>query len=141
MDYDFNPHRGVIQSNCIDIDFWFTANGASNPTVVGGIGDGATGLPNFLITSIVYAATGQFTVTMSSRCKVPEVVGHFADVTDIATEDGARASIGNFSNEGTSSALTFQVNTWTAGGAAVELTDRKVRVHLRIRNSQSSRGP
>ena len=141
-DYDWQPEVGGLQTNRASINFTFTTNGALNPTVIGGLGDTAATIPNFLILSIVYAATGKYTITLQPRWLIPGLVDWDAELEDIASPDGAYATIGNFGNEGSSTgALTAVVSTFNGGGTLTQFTGRRVAVKLVIRNSKSSVGP
>jgi hypothetical protein len=126
-DRTWYPTPGRVGPNRADIEFSFVCNGASAPTTIS--------LHNGAVASITYAATGKYTVTLSSRDTYGVVCYAGAEIEAASSPDGAYASIGNFSNEGTSSPLTFVVSTFNAGGTLTQYTNRRVWVALVARNS------
>lgn len=123
----FFTDGGQIGQSRHVIEFSFTANGASNPTAVQNASN--------CLASIVYAATGKYTVTLSSRDFYNAVCFASAEMEDIASPDGAYCSVGIVGNEGTSSALTFVVSTFNAGGTLTQYTNRRIWVSLTVRNT------
>ena len=126
-DRTWYPTPGRLGPNRADIEFSFVCNGGSSPTTIS--------LHNGAVASITYAATGKYTVTLSSRDTYSVVCYGTADMEDAASPDGAYASFGNVQNEGTSSPLKFVVSTFTSGGALNQFTSRRVWVALVVRNS------
>ena len=126
-DRTWYPTPGRLGPNRADIEFSFVCNGGSNPTTIS--------LHNGAVASITYAATGKYTVTLSSRDTYSVVCYGTADMEDAASPDGAYASFGNVQNEGTRSPLTFVVSTFTSGGTLTQFTSRRVWVALVVRNS------
>lgn len=82
--------------------------------------------------------------TFTMRDAWPEVVVHSVDVRDDAG-NGAYATLGSFTNEGTGTAvpappITFKLQTWTAGGAALNDSTLVVVIALALRNSNETYG-
>lgn len=125
--FDFSPNYG--RGN-VYLDFSFLMNGSSNPVLTSLRGVGAD-----VVTSLTYAATGKVTVVLRDPFRY--IITKTADLEDVATPDGAYASIGNVSGEGSSSlnSLTFVVSTWTAGGVAATFSNRRVSVSMTLKNS------
>lgn len=127
LDAGRNYGKGIVY-----LDFSFLTNGASNPTAASmrgvTIGD--------VIVSITYAATGKYTLVFSSKENYRYIVTKFADLEDVATPDGAYASIGNVTNEGSATVgPTLVISTWSAGGVATQYTGRRISVTLAFKDS------
>jgi len=129
-DRTWYPTPGRVGAERADIEFSFIANSGSNPSTIS--------LHNGCVASITYAATGKYTVVLSSRDTYNAVCFAGAEIEDAASPDGAYASIGNFSNEATSSPLTFVVATFNAGGTLTQYSARRVFVSLVVKNSAVS---
>jgi hypothetical protein len=113
------------------LDFQFLLNGAASPTGTNGLGtvDGCS--PAFFA-SIVRTGTGVLVVTMADGWN--KLVSCTGDVDD-TPNDGAYATIGNVTNEGTSTPLQFTVRTRAAGGALTDYSARICKVMLALRNT------
>lgn len=126
----FPAARQIGQSRDV-IEFSFTGNGGSAVTAV-------QNASNYLTAaSITYSATGQYNIVLASGCNYNSVVFADAVLEDAATEDGSYCTIGNFTQEGTSNPLAFQINCWAAGGSATTTT-RRIFVRIVVRNTASS---
>ncbi len=124
LDAGHNYGKGIVY-----LDFSFLTNGASNPVTTSYRGAGAD-----VIASIVYAATGKYTITMKDPYRY--IVTKYSDLEDIAVPDGGYASIGNVTNEGNSTlGPTFVVSTFAASGTGTQFTGRRVSVSVALKNS------
>jgi len=129
LDSGRNFAKGVVY-----LDFSFLTNGASNPTAASMRGAVMATTGGGEIASIVYAATGKYTVTL--RDKYRYLITKYCDLEDISTPDGAYASIGNVTNEGSSTTPpSFVVATWSGGAVATQYTGRRLSVSLVLKNS------
>lgn len=124
-----NYGKGVVW-----LEFSFATNGASNPVITGASSTlrGAVG-GGVDIVSITYAATGKYTIVTKDPYRY--VQAKSCDLEDIASPDGAYASIGAVSGEGSTSGLTVQVATFNAGGTLTQYTTRRISVFLALKNS------
>lgn len=123
LDSGRNFGKGMVY-----LDFSFLSNGASNPVASSFRG---TALGDAVL-SVVYVATGKYTITLKDKFRY--VVDSGADLQDIASPDGAYASLGNISGEG-GGTLTCQVGTFTSGGVLTAFSGRRVCVRLVLKNS------
>jgi hypothetical protein len=124
------------------LDFQFQANGASNPSLVFSGQSGTQtvfGIGGDVLASITYSATGHYAVQLQPRDHYNKVIYKTADVDDTAA-DGAYACVGSVTNEGsTSLGIKYTINTYAAGGAAVQLAAARVLVSMVVfRNSAAS---
>jgi hypothetical protein len=127
LDTGHNYSKGLVY-----LDFSFLTNGASNP--VAGSMRGVT--LGDVVATIVYAATGKYTITLSPKENYRYIVDKFADLEDISSPDGAYASIGNVTNEGSATVgPSFVVSTFSAGGALTQYTGRRISVNLCFKDS------
>lgn len=110
------------------LEFQYTAPGASTSATV------SAGSPQGAIASIAHVGgTNICTVTLADKFNA--VVAHSVDVRD-DTPNGAYASLGTVSNEGSSSAaISFKVAYWTAGGSASNDSTLVTCVQLALRNT------
>jgi hypothetical protein len=106
-------------------DFQFQTNGASPP--LSATFDGAD-----IIASIAYSAVGTLIITLKDNFN--KVVSIMADLDD-TVNDGAYASIGSVTNEGTSTPIVFTLFTRSAGGTKTDYSGRTVRITAAFRNS------
>lgn len=116
------------------LDFSFNTNGASNPVITGASSTLRGAVSPQDIVSITYAATGKYTILLSDKYRY--VVGKSCDLEDVASPDGGYASIGNVTNEGSSTAgISVVVSTFVAAGTLTQFTGRRVSVSLCLKNS------
>jgi hypothetical protein len=117
------------------LDFLFTLNGAASPSGTNGLGtiDGCS--PTFFA-SIVRTGTGVLVVTMADSWN--RLVACPADVDD-TPNDGAYATVGNVTNEATSTPLVFTIRTRAAAGALTDYSARTCRVSLALRNTTAGK--
>lgn len=112
----------------VNLDFSFATNGASNPlssTFRGAVE---------MIQSVTYVATGKYTILLKDKYRY--VVAGSADLEDIASPDGAFASLGSASaTEGSAGPISIVVSTFTAGGVLTAYSTRRVRMSLVLKNS------
>jgi hypothetical protein len=122
------------------VEIKIQANGASLPKVLSGAG--------FLDPSTPLTHTGGTNIIgVKMRDQWPEIVAHAVDIRD-DTPNGAYASLGTFANEGSTAAsasgaappVTFNINTWSAAGAAANNFTGVIAVQLAIRNSSEAYG-
>lgn len=87
-----------------------------------------------LIASIAHVAgSNKWTVTCKDAFN--KVVACSCDLLEaVAGGSGDYASIGNFTNEGTASALTFAIYSWNAAGTAQNDSTKTVVISLALRN-------
>jgi hypothetical protein len=121
------PSPGHLGVSRVNLDFYFKTNAGSNPSPVASYHEGA-------VSTNVYAATGKYTLTMSARDTYGAVIFATAEMEDGAS-DGAYATIGQFSSEGTSTALSFVVSTFNAGGTLTQYASRRVWICMVCLNS------
>lgn len=141
-EFDWSRDTGRIGPGRNDIEFSITLNGAADPTAVQGVGGtGSQTIPNFLIKTATYSATGKIAFVLQDRWTANRVLFAAAELEDAASPDGAYATVGNFANEGTSNALTFTVATYSAGGVATAYSARRLFVSIVIRNTAATMGP
>ena len=121
---DVPPYRGTIRTAYADeehIVVRFTTNGSSNPVVANTIDDAA------MVDTIVYAATGKFTITLFRKFTylfVEQLV-----LYDTTADRDIRALS---TTEGTGAAAATQIQTLTdSTGAGLETTGKVVEVHLK----------
>lgn len=126
LDHGRNVGKGLVY-----LDFSFLANGGSSPVAASFRG---TALGD-IIATVTYAATGKYTVKLQIKDQVRYIVAKYADLEDIASPDGGYASIGNVTNEGAASQLTFVVSTFSAAGTLTAFSNRRVSVGLVLKNS------
>lgn len=105
-------------------EFTFTAPGAGTSVAASAI-DGCD-----LVASIAHVGgTNKLTVTL----KKPFNKVVYVDAVVLGTA-GAWASCGGVTNEGTSSAITFDIYTWVAAGTASNDNAATIMVSLAVRN-------
>lgn len=110
-----------------EIDFYLVATGgAAAPTFGAGCSSG-------MVASITYVSTGKNTVKLS--IPVYKVIAHSVSVDDIASPDFSSGSLGPFSNEASTSGLSFTLNTVTSAAAADLAANRKIRIRLRVQRA------
>lgn len=107
----------------------FKLNGASAPTVTYGKG--------YVASATHTGGTNVVTVTMTDAFVA--VVSAHPDLRDDAG-NGAYASIGTITNEGKTSALTFKIQTFAAGGSAANDSSAVIGVLLCLTNSNVTQG-
>jgi hypothetical protein len=127
LDTGHNYSKGLVY-----LDFSFLANGASNPTAASfrgiTLGD--------VVLTCTYAATGKYTITLSSKENYRYIVDKGVDLEDISSPDGAYASIGNVTNEGSATVgPSFVVSTFSAAGTLTQFTARRISVWLCFKDS------
>jgi hypothetical protein len=111
-------------------------NGAGAPTVLSG---------NSLLsqTAPPTHTGGTNVIGLTMRDAWPEIITHAVDVRD-DTPNGAYATLGNITNEASTAIpalpITFNVATWTAGGAAANNSSLIIVITLAIRNSNVTYG-
>jgi hypothetical protein len=107
-------------------EFNFQANGASQPVL--STVDGAN-----IVASLNRTGTGIIVVTLKDPFY--RVVAVTCDVDD-TLNDGAYATVGNVTNEGTATPIQFTIRTRTAGGTAADMAAaRKIQVLMAFKNS------
>lgn len=126
---------GEYGHNREKISFSLVLNGSSDPDLTLAVGAGN------LIASATGSATGKLAVVLSEQDFYNAVLFAEAVLEDAASSDGAYATIGNFAHEGTSTPLSFQIATWSAGGSATAYTSRRVFVTLVLRNTNAAGVP
>lgn len=111
------------------MDFSFVANGGSDPDTTKFRGGG--------VATITHAATGRYVVTLSDGYRY--AIASYADMEDLGTgsDDGAYATIGPISNEGSghTTALSFNLYTRAAAGTKTDYSSRRVKFSLVLKNS------
>lgn len=87
-----------------------------------------------IIASITHvAATNKWTVTLKDAFN--KVIAHSIDIREaVANGAGNYATIGNFTNEGTATPLTFSIYTWNAAGTARNDSTETLSMSLALRN-------
>lgn len=110
-----------------EISFYLVAaGGAAAPTFGAGCASG-------MVASITYVSTGKNTVKLS--VPVYKVIGYEAAVDDISSPDFSIATLGPFSNEATTTPLSFTLNTVTSAAATDLAANRKIRIRLRVQRT------
>lgn len=117
--------------------FQFKTNNASDVTLttVKGVTASSTAIGSNqlpFVKSITHAAAGKLLVTLNDSVNL--VVSADAELDD-SVDDGAYATVGNISNEGTATACTFNIFTRAAGGVKTDYVNRKVYVDMVVRNT------
>lgn len=108
------------------LDFRFDCNGASSPTLASLQGVGVD-----TVASLNRTGAGVIVVTLKDA--FPLVIRVDAILDDTAN-DGAYATVGNVTNEGTASGLTFTVRTRAAAGTLTDFAARRCQVSAVLRN-------
>ena len=87
-----------------------------------------------LIATVTHvAASNKWTITLKDAFN--KVIASSVDLLEsVAGGSGDYASIGNFSGEGTATALSFAVYTWNAAGTAQNDSTKTMVVSLALRN-------
>lgn len=87
-----------------------------------------------LVATITHvAASNKWTITLKDAFN--KVIASSVDLLEaVAGGSGDYASIGNFSGEGTATALSFAVYTWNAAGTAQNDSTKTMVVSLALRN-------
>lgn len=113
-------------SGRVFLDFSFDANGASNPalTTLRGVG---------VDTVLSLTRTGVGIIVVALRDAFPQVVRADSFLDD-TTNDGAFATLGNITSEGTATGLSFTVRTRAVAGALTDFSARRVGCSLVLRN-------
>lgn len=130
------PAQSGGSINRVYVEIKLKLNGAALPTVLAG--------SSYLATSgAVTHVGGTNTIGIKLRDAWPEVIAHAASVRDDANA-GPYAECGNFANEGSTAApalpITFNVNTFSAAGAALNNSTLTLTVQLALRNSSVTYG-
>ena len=108
-------------------EFCFQANNTSTPLLSTVQGDAGQ-----LVASFNRTAAGVIVVTLIQPYH--KLVAAAADVDDTA-DDGAYATVGTITNEGTSTPLTFTIRTRVAAGTKADMAaGRKISVFLAFQN-------
>jgi hypothetical protein len=104
----------------------FDTNNTSSPllTTLRGVGVDT-------VLSLNRTGTGVIVVTLKDAF-IQVIRG--AAFLDDTPNDGAYATLGNITNEGTNAGLVFTVRTRVVGGAATDFAARRVGVSLVLRN-------
>jgi hypothetical protein len=125
---NFYPSASSGAPNRVYLEFELLGAGASAMTL------GTDAAP--WVASVSRSGTGVFVVTMKDAWS--KVVFKAADIDDTAN-DGAYATIGNVTNEGTTSALVFTLRVRAAAGTAADpAAARKVGISLTLRNGSGA---
>ena len=120
----------------IFIDFSFMTNGTG--AVVNAYTADGTAFRGLGVKSVTLGATGTFAVVLSDNFRW--VISKYSDMDDMAG-DGAYATIGVITNEGTTLPIGCTIKTWTAGGVATNFgtggtgVARRVSVAFTMKNS------
>lgn len=113
-----------------ELCFIFNTNGASDPAT-----SSFDGAKSF-VASVKHTSTGKYTVTLAdAQTKVLWAEAELDDTVD----DGAYATLGGISNEGTATPTTLVINT--RAGSTTTKTDysaRKVMLRLCLKNTTVS---
>jgi hypothetical protein len=124
LQHDTNYGFGLVRVN-----FSFTVNGTSAVAT-----SSIRGVDPGVIASITYSATGKHIIVLSDKFRY--VVAKSAALEDIASPDGAYATIGPVTNEGSSSiGPTFTVAQFDAAGVLTAHSARRMSVSLVLKNS------
>jgi hypothetical protein len=95
-----------------------------------------------VLSSITFANTGVYTLQFQQRDHYNKIISSMADVSDDgANNAGAYATAGSHINEGTNLGIGLTVRTYTAGGAASNLTvaaGHVIKCMLVLRNSAAT---
>jgi hypothetical protein len=123
-----------------ELDFSFLLNGAGAITI-------ANPAPNALAAtinyrgggmlpggSVVFTATGIYTVTLGLGYTFRYIVTKTADLDD-TVNDGAYATLGSVTGEGTNGQITMQLITRAAAGAATTFTNRRCQILLSCKST------
>lgn len=119
----FYPSQSYGSSR-VYAEFSFDTNNTSSPLMT--TVDGAD-----IIASLTRQSAGQILVTLKDTFN--KVLALDASLDDTA-DDGAFATVGAVSNEGTSTPITFIIRTRVVAGTKTDFTGRKVRVAIAMRN-------
>jgi hypothetical protein len=113
-------------SGRVSLDMGFDTNNTSSPllTTLRGVGVDT-------VLSLNRTGTGVIVVTLKDAF-IQVIRG--AAFLDDTPNDGAYATLGNITNEGTNAGLVFTVRTRVVGGAATDFAARRVGVSLVLRN-------
>lgn len=123
----FYPSQSYGSSR-VYAEFQFIGPGAGTSVASANI-DGAD-----IVASIAHVGgTNKFTITLKDAFN--KVIAHSADLVE-STAGGAGnyASIGNFTNQGTNTPLSFNVYTWNAAGTAKNDPTDTIVVQLALRS-------
>jgi hypothetical protein len=125
------------------LEFQFQSNNTSNPTLVFAGQSGTQtvfGVGGDVISTITYAATGVLTVQLQPRDHYNKVIYKSAEIDDsAATNDGAYATVGDVTNEGTTSGISFKIRCRAETGTPTAMAaGRVIQALLVFRNSSSS---
>ena len=107
-------------------DFAFNTNNTSSPLTSTLVGSGVD-----VISSLSRSGVGVIVVTLKDA--FVKCIRASAELDDTAN-DGAYASVGTITNEGTSAGLTFTIRTRVAAGTLTDFTARKCGVSLVLKN-------
>lgn len=116
------------------IQFEFTTNGASDPTVSTILGAADA------VKSITHIATGKYLVTLSAK-DFYQRIWPGADLLESSTGDGEWAAAGNVSNEAstTSAPITFNIYTFNSSSAKADITSKRCIVTITCLNAAPSK--
>lgn len=135
--------RGNVAQNYglgrVYMEFLFQTNNTSSPllsTVVGVTSGAAVASqgPPPVVASITRSGVGVLVVQFSSVDTFNKVLYAAAELDDTAN-DGAFATTGNITNEGSSSGIAFTIRTRAVGGVLTDYAARTVRVAVCFRNT------
>lgn len=105
-------------------EFCFDTNNTSSPLMTSV--DGADIVANL-------NRTGAGVIVVTLKDSFNKVIALDASLDDSA-DDGAFATVGTVTNEGTSSPITFTIRTRVVAGTKTDFTGRRVRVSMALRN-------
>jgi hypothetical protein len=114
-------------SSRVYCEFTFTAPGAGTSVLLSNV-DGADAVAS--ITHV--AGTNVCTVTLKDTFF--KVISHSCDVRD-NTPNGAYCTMGTFTNEGTKTPPSFNINFYSAAGVALNDSVAQVVVTLALKNA------
>lgn len=128
-DREWYPQGGTNGPFRVRVNFQFTTAGNANPAAssIKGASD--------IVASIVHSATGLYTVTLSARDSYNRIDWALASLEDTQSGGGLSARVGYVQNEGTASALTFQIGTYNTSNALTDVASARVWVDLVLRNT------
>lgn len=113
-------------SGRVYLEFGFNTNNTSSPLTSTLVGSGVD-----VISSLSRSGVGVIVVTLKDP--FVKCIRASADLDDTAN-DGAYASVGSITNEGTSTGLSFTVRTRAAAGTLTDYTARKLSIGLVLKN-------
>lgn len=105
-------------------EFCFDTNNTNNPLIT--TVDGANIVASF-------NRTGAGVIVVTLKDPFNKVIALDASLDDTAN-DGAYATVGNVTNEGTANPIVFTIRTRAAAGTLTDYAARRVRVAVAFRN-------